>query len=251
MVDVIFRAAKASKLIIRWRHTRAHITALFDDSGPPSLNYAIALMPPFISQFFCLDTRNRVARWAAAVSTVSPSEEVCLSVVYRLLNISHDDSLWSSIPVNVWAWLKKRPHFPPNCQARRDGSWGFVARHVGALGDVEILKSYFFLVWSEWNYVYGTDDMENSIRRYFGGMRMQRHRNDLIHRLDTIQGQLNRGLEYIKQHQPWVEEDDMETRKRDYERLKGALQEVDRETMEIAADNGTPLRSIVLNQRTY
>ena len=119
-------------------------------------------------------------------------------MVYRLLNISHNDSLWSSIPVDVLAWLEKQTSFPPNCLARQEGSWVFVVRHVGALGDVEILKLYFLLVWSEWNYVYGTDDMENSIQRHFGGMVMQRHRNDFIRRLHGIQGELDRGLEYFK-----------------------------------------------------
>ena len=36
-VDAIFPVAKTSKLIIRWRHTMAHITALFDNPSPPSL----------------------------------------------------------------------------------------------------------------------------------------------------------------------------------------------------------------------
>ena len=52
MVDAIFHAVKASELIIKWHPVKAHIAALFDESSPPSSNYAIALMTPFIYRSF-------------------------------------------------------------------------------------------------------------------------------------------------------------------------------------------------------
>jgi hypothetical protein len=48
MVDAIFHAVSTSGLFIRWLHVRTCITTLFNESSPPSLDRAIALMSPYI-----------------------------------------------------------------------------------------------------------------------------------------------------------------------------------------------------------
>lgn len=119
-VDAIFRAARASGLILGWYHIKTHITVLYDESSLPSLNYAIALMSPYIPWFPEPYPQNReqVTRWAAAVLAAPYSEDGCQSVVDMLLWLTHDDLLRSHIPVDIWAWLKRRSSLPPVCRGR-------------------------------------------------------------------------------------------------------------------------------------
>ena len=60
--------------------------------------------------------------------------------------------------------------------------------------DIEVLKSYLFAVWSEWDWLsnYCFDEMCILIRDDFGGIEMGHHRTDLIQRLDDVLGQLDR-----------------------------------------------------------
>ena len=58
--------------------------------------------------------------------------------------------------------------------------------------------------------------MEISIREDFGGIRMERDREDLINRLDYILRQLDMGLEYLRQDESWLFEDDIQERKNQY-----------------------------------
>ena len=56
------------------------------------------------------------------------------------------------------------------------------------------------------------------------------HREDLIERLDHVLGQLDRGLEYFKQHKPRFDDDGgtIEHRKELYGRLREELLEMDK-----------------------
>ena len=63
MVDAIFSTARASGLVLWWRHIGTHIAALCEELRPPSLNRVIVLMSPYVPPLG-LDTKNRVARWA-------------------------------------------------------------------------------------------------------------------------------------------------------------------------------------------
>jgi hypothetical protein len=64
--------------------------------------------------------------------------------------------------------------------------------YIPRLGDIDILKSYFLLVWTE-KFIRGNiDEMESLIREHFGGIRMEGHREDLIIRLVNILGELDR-----------------------------------------------------------
>ena len=154
-------------------------------------------------------------------------------MINALLQIASIDSLRSHIPIDLWAWLKKLPPLPPVCRGRRTGKKEAVVLHVRQLGDIEILKSYFLLIWSEWNFLFisGLDEMQISIREDFAGIELRHHREDLVERLDHVLGQLDRGLGYIEQHQPDINPYQLHRAKMDYKMLKEVLLEVEQESL--------------------
>ena len=242
MVDVILRVARASESILSWHHILTHITALFDESTPPSLNRAITMISPYIPWHLpALNTENAVARWGAAASTVPYSEEVGQSVVETLLRILEHDSLLEYIPIHVWGLLKKRLSPSPVWWARFNGSRPSVVSHVRGLGDVEILKSYLLLILSEWN-IFEFDfyrEVRTLIYEDFGVIGMWYHREDIIKHLDCVQQQL------IGQHQSWIDDRNIRRSKRRYRHLKWQLLEADRRAMETLTRR--PSRLILFN----
>jgi len=163
------------------------------------------------------------------------TEEVCQSVVDTLLQIASVRHLEPYIPVEIWAWLKERPYLPPICTGRWKGTMGRVVRRVRKLGDVEILESYFLLVWSEWDFICrnGFTEIRTSIREDFGGIGMGCRREVLIKRLDHVLGELDRGLEHLKEQNPDLDEDHIPEAREQYEELREVLLEVDKEASEI------------------
>jgi hypothetical protein len=217
-----------------WCQIERYITSWFDESSPPSLYQAITLVSPCADWQWGPYTRSSVARWAAAVSATPYSEAVGQRVVDVLLQIAHNDFLQPHIPIEIWAWLKRKPSLPPICRGRYWGTNSSVVRYIRGLGDVEILKSYFLVVWSEWGRVdyYGFDEMERIIRGEFCGNAMQHHREDLTERLDHVLAQLDRGLEYFTLHNPRIDQDVITRAKGQYGGLREALVEVGRCSME-------------------
>ena len=116
---------------------------------------------------------------------------------------------------------------------RSYGTTSDVVHHIRGLGEIEILKSYFLLVWSEQCSIcsFGFAPVETTVREEFRGIAMWRHREDLTERLGYVLGQLDRGLEHFQQHSPQIKEADIAKRRRQYGRLKKALAELDREAM--------------------
>ena len=147
-------------------------------------------------------------------------------MVDTLLQIASMDSLQPHFPVGVWVLLKKLPSLPSFCMGRFLGTTECVVRRVRDLGDVEILKSYFLLVWSEWDILHsgGLPVVRGSIREDFSGIGMGRHREDLIERLDHVLGQLDEGSGHSLQPQRI---------KREYKELKEILLEVDQEATDV------------------
>lgn len=98
-----------------------------------------------------------------------------------------------------------------------------VARQVQALGDIDILKSYLLLVWSEWDHLpsCGFCMMCTLIEEDFGGIGMGCHQEDLIKHLDYILGQLDQGLGYLKQHVPSLHEQEVQKQKSNMENSGG------------------------------
>ena len=234
IVSTISRAAKVSKSVgFVWRHLDPYIATLIREPSSPSLNWVVVLVAPNIRWEDTAKGQSAVVRWAAAALAVRRTEEVCRDVVNTLLQIASNISLQLHIPIEVWACLKKVRSLPPVCLGRYLGTTGCVVRHVRGLGDVEVLKSYFLLVWSEWDSILssGYYEMETSIREDFYGIGMYRHREDLIRRLDHVLGQLDRGSEYLKQHKPWIDDYHILTGKGEYGRLREVLLEVEREAM--------------------
>ena len=249
MVDVILRiASNSTSGGFAWRRIGPYITTWFDESSPPYLNQAIALASPFAGWVRRSYTQSAVVRWAAAALATPYSAEIGQSVVDALLQIAWSESLRPHIPTDVWALLKMRPHLPPVCPGRSIGQTPHVVHYIRRLGDIEILKSYFLLVWSEWEtvpHIGGHAGAEAAITEEFCGIEKRHHRQDLMQRLDYIQGQLDLGLEHFKQHQPWIEEYVIEERKEQYKQLREVLVEVERSAMDPLSC--TPHRFILLH----
>ena len=81
--------------------------------------------------------------------TVPYTEEIRENVVDTLFYIVCIDLLRPQIPIEVWRLLKRRPRLLPKHGGEMD-SWRIAATmHVRILGDIEILKSYLLIVWSD------------------------------------------------------------------------------------------------------
>ena len=228
MIDSISRvASKSMSGEFMWHRIKPYITTLFDESSPPYLNQAIALASPCASWAKGPYTQSKVARWAAAALATPHSEEVRQSVIHALLQIALNNSLRPHIPTEIWAWLKSQPPLQPVCKRRARGTTPDAVRHIRELGDIEILKPYLLLAWSEWtrHCDSGIAEMETAIREDFCGITARCHREDLTQRLDHILGELRR--------RPWEHGYHIERAERQYGRLKEVLQEVDRSALEI------------------
>ena len=233
MLDAVsgaFRASNSFQPI--WDHAQPYLRSLLSRPNHPSLNRAIVLTSPYMEWYSELCDESMVSRWVrsvAATSAAAYTEAVGQSVVDTLLQIARAHRLRPHIPIDILTWLKKRPSLPPVCRGRQWGTTFDIVRQIRGLGDIEILKSYFLLVWSEWNCPIwlGHDMVVIAISECFGGIGVWCHREDLIERLDYVLGQLERGWEFLHRSNPFVDEDDVERGKARYGELKKRLLEVD------------------------
>ena len=113
---------------------------------------ALILVLPYVHWDWWKDSWYLVQQWVAATSTVPYTEEVAQSVVDTLLQLTSKEGLLIRIPSHVWLWLTKCPPLPPICLGRNAGTCAHAVKVVQALRNIEVLKSYFLLVWSEWNH---------------------------------------------------------------------------------------------------
>ena len=233
MADEILRAAMIpfSRRFL-WRRME---TMLFAESSSPSLNRTITLASPYLPWTDGSYDQHAVDRWAAAALAVEYTEEVGQSVVDVLLQIASDDTLRPQIPDGVWAFLKKEVSLPPTCRGLLLGTGLDVVLHIRGRGDIDILKSYYLLVLSEWNFLPDevVNELETSIKEDFGGARMWGHREDLISRVNYVIAQLDWGSGFLDQEKPGgVGEEAIEQAKEHYSKLRDALLKVHMETME-------------------
>jgi len=230
MLDAFLRAARASrKSQFTWIYLKQIATKLLSEASPR----AVVLASPHIPWGVMADRGDLVQQWATATSAVLYTEEVGQSVVNVLLRIASVDRLVPSIPVDVWSWLSKQPPLPPICLGRDVATRGCVVKAVRALKDVEILKSYLLLVWSEWDELQdssGFNKMCALIREDFSGIGVGRQRAELIQRLDHVLGQLDQGSEHLKQQNLQFDRYYLWKAKRRYRKLKEILMEVERRT---------------------
>ena len=140
---------------------------------------------------------------------VPHTEDVAQSVVDTLLQIARRDELVWYIPIDLWSWLTKRSSLAPICWGRRSGTQHSTVRLIRALKDIEALKSYLLLVWSEWDISCDFSETCTSIREDFGGIGLGHHRADLIQRLDHVLGQLDCGLDYLNRQNHYLNEGDI------------------------------------------
>ena len=256
IVDVSLRAAMAlSSEELIWRRAKPLIMKLSNTQGPPSLNWLIALAPPHVS------------RPPSGHTSIEPAVALVLTFVAELYRsffdiMFHVMSIHPArrfISVETWRQVENELFPPPECSGQSRVSSGDVVRRVRALGDIEIVKSYLLLIWSEWDHIDdqqsgGLAEMEVSIREDFGGIEMWRHRQDLIKRLDRVLGQLDRGLDHLKQHKPSLDTDHIPRAKAQYNVLKEVLLEVEAEAeadIEVMVYRGRKsLRLIILGPLT-
>jgi hypothetical protein len=232
MFDAVLCTLRTPGLRNMWHRIEPYIGTQLEKSNLPSLDKFIALASYKIT-YSIKSGRLSVARWAAAVLAVPYTEEVGQSVVDATLLIARYDILRPQIPADIWTLLRNQPSLPPVCPGRTFGTTGDVVRHIRGLGDLEILKSYLLLVWSEWDplRLSGANEMEVSIWEDFDGIGMWAHREDLVKRLDHVLGRLDRGPKWLRTYNRVFDEWKFRVSKEQYGELRDVLLEVDRETM--------------------
>jgi len=216
------------------------LTMLLKKENNVSFKQAAILVAPHIPWQGPSNKEHLVKPWAVATSEVPYTDEICQSVVNTLLQVAINDLLQPHIPTGMWMWLSRCPSLPPLCIGRYWGSAPGVVQAVRALGDIETLKSYLLLVWSEWDCLRSEQDylsqetlpdMCTLIREDFSGIWMGYHREDLLQQLDHILEQLELGLGHLQQQKPSLDEYTTQQMKNQYGKLKEVLLEVDKKSI--------------------
>ena len=227
MMDAFLSATKVSGPgTSLWGAITPFISTLFEAAS----DQTVVLTSPRVPWDREPDATRAVIRWASAASAVPYTDEIGPIVVDALLSIASVDCLRPHIPIDIWSWLNKRPTLPYVCLGRSAGTRKHVVRCVRKLKDVEILKSYFLLVWSEWDHITypeALSEMRMTIKQNFKGVEMEVHRKDLIKHLDYVLRHLNRGLGYLRQFKLWIEQDDVQKAKAQYQTLRQDLLQMD------------------------
>ena len=223
MLDVLLYATRASKMLgFTWHRAKQFANVTFSNAT----TRAIILISPHIPWDLLPDREDLVQQWAAATSVVPYSEEVAQSVVDTLLQIVSTRDPLPHITIDVWSWLTELPYLPPVCVGRYFGTQQRVVDAVRRLEDIEILKSYLLLTWSEWDTFDSYHEICALADKDFGGFGMGHHRVDLIQRLDLILDRLDWGFEYFVQQNPHFREDFFQSMKYQYQRLRETLLEI-------------------------
>ena len=212
-----------------WGRIIEFISTLFSEASPR----AAILASPHLPRSWLTDRQDLVQQWIKLVSVAPHTEEVAQDAVDTLLQIASYPNLSQHITPEAWSWLTLRPSLPPFCWGRSLGTKRHVVEAVRALKDLEVLKSYFLLIWSEWDHLDddSLNEMCTSILEDFNEIGMGQHCADLIQRLDHVLEQLDRGLEYLEQHDPYIAEEDLQRRKDKYQKLRRTLLETDTEAI--------------------
>jgi len=201
---------------------------------PVSLNYAT--LDSFRHQYWLLhhasDIDAMMQLWMTAAAALPYTGDIGQSVVDTLLQMASDRHLLSHIPVLAWDWLKKRPLLHPECKGLRWGTDKEVVQTVRKLGDVGLITSYLFIVWSKWSWILHPEFqvMLRLVREELSGIGAAGYRADLIQRLDDILPQL---------------ESRFGERKQQYEELRTALVEVDEKAMKTLTGMSHSRRSVL------
>ena len=200
---------------------------LLNDANNVSLKRTAILVSSYIP-WYRQNFQGLVQAWMATASAIPKEKEVAPSVVNVLLQIAYSDLLPPGNHDDAWSWLTLRPSLPPVCRGRYQGSHLRVMQQVRGLKDIEILKSYLLIIWSEWDSIQGSGFrmIRECIREEFSRVEANSHRAELVQRLDEIIGELDKGLEYLRHDRPDLEEEDLRERKRQYKELRKILKEI-------------------------
>ena len=201
------------------------MNTLFSDASDVSLKRTAILAFPYTS-WDTGDSHDLVRAWVETASAIPKEEEVAPSVVDALLQIACYELLPPGNHGEVWSWLILRPSLPPICRGRCLGSHPNVMQQIRGLKDIEILKSYLLIVWSEWDPPWNLSTMRECMREEFSGVEASSYRAELVQRLDEVIEELDEGLAYLQRDQPDLEEEIVQGRKEQYEELRRTLEEI-------------------------
>jgi len=210
-------------------------TQLMEAELPISLKYimldAFRHWHPF--PYYTNDIDTMMQLWMTIASALPYTNDVGQSVVDTLLQMASNEELLPHIPVPAWDWLKKRPPLHPGCRGLRWGTDEGVVQMVRKLGDVGIIASYLFVVWSGRDYFFSSEfkAMSHLIKGELSGIGVVEHRADLIHRLDCVLPQLKPGSRTEQQ----------------YKEFRMVLMEMDEEAAKALAGNVPQSRRSVLS----
>jgi hypothetical protein len=163
MLDTFLHAVGAAmEWEFMWHRVGHYASGLLHEASPR----ALILVLPHIRWDLRTNRGDLVRLWATAVSVVPDTEEVASSVVDTLLQIASQHDLLPHIPADIWLWLTKQPPLPPICLGRNVGTCAHVVKAIRALKNIEVIRSYFLLVWSQWNHFSPSsfDGVPNRIR---------------------------------------------------------------------------------------
>ena len=236
ILDLFWRVVTITQPIqFLWSHVGSSMKILLGSTGHVSSNRALMLLSPYMPWGERDFGEDRARIWAAAVSTVPKEEEIAPSVVDTLLQIASLGLLPPDLHSGTWSWLTLWPSLPPVCKGRKVGNNSRVAQMVRDLKDIEILKCYLLLIWSEWDSprLDGYLRMMASVSHDFSGIGMNSHRADLLQRLDHVLEQLDKGLEYLQQRRPGLDFGQWESSLLYYRPLKQNLLEVDQRALKV------------------
>ena len=226
ILDVLLHVAKSSQQRgFLWYWIKPFMNTLFSDVSDASLKRTAILALPYTS-WHTGDSDDLVRAWVETVSAIPKEEEVAPSVVDALLQMAYFNLLPPGNHGDIWSWLTLRPSLPPFCRGRYLGSHLHVIQQVRGLKDIEILKSYLLVVWSEWDPLWNSSTMCECIREEFSGVEANSHRAELVQRLDEVIGELDKGLEYLQRDRPDLGEGELQFKKEQYEELRKILKEI-------------------------
>jgi len=243
MLNTFLCAVGSGNWGFMWHRIEPLIATLLNEENSISLKQTTILISPHLPWWRFTNIKHLTQQLEATASTVPCTDKISQCMVDTLLQIALNPSLQPQIPHDMWLWLNVCPILPPTCMGHQLGSAPSVVKAVQALGDIEILKSYLFLVWSEWSclsgqlYCYSTQphsseggfpEMCTLIRENFSGIGMGLHQEDLLQLLDCILGQLDLGLDHLQQGNPGLDKSTAQGMKEQYRKLKEVLLEVAR-----------------------
>ena len=176
MVDAISNAAKATRSRkFMWYRAKPFITAMFNKPNPPSLSWILGLVSPRVHWDDGVGGKGVIAKKAAATLETSQLDEDGWTVSSGLTRVGFIDPLHPDLSHGL----------PWEPESRED-----LTDRVRALGDVEILKSYLFLVWSKRGPIDddrgGLAEMRTLLQEDVSGIEMGHHREELVERLDHV-----------------------------------------------------------------